>query len=409
MEFRRYNKETDEKAVVRMFEEVGWAEEGPEDLMAWMEGCSAWVALINDEAETTVWTMRGHVLHNGSQLSHANVAAVVCSRLARRQGLAGRLTAEAIADVASDGVAMAGLGMFDQGFYNRLGLGTISPSIVQTFDPADLTVAVRARVPRRLSLDDCEAVHANWMQRRPVHGQVTLYPSALTRGNMLHDKKGFGLGYADGPDGTLSHHIWFNVHSRRGSGPYDVAWIVWNTREQFLELMALIKGLGDQIMAVRMEEPSGIRLQDLLRRPFRRGRIGDGGKFETRADSGSWRQMRILDLPTCLAATHLPGETLRFNLDLADPITNYLRDESPWHGIAGQYVVTLGPESAGEPGHDAALPTLQAGVGAFTRMWLGVLPATGLAVTDDLTGPDELLAALDATIRLPRPTADCDM
>jgi len=409
MDFRLYNKEMDAKAVLRIMEEVGWAEDGPDDLLAWVEGCTAWVALINDEAETSVWTMAGHILHNDSQVSYVNVSAVVCGRLARKQGLAGRLTAEAVASAAANGAAVAGLGVFDQGFYDRLGFGTNTPVISRTFDPADLTVTVRPRVPRRLTADDYEAMHACWMQRRPLHGQITLHPPELTKGNVLHDKNGFGLGYADGPDGALSHHVWFNVYDKRGHGPYWVEWMAWNTSEQFLELMALIKGLGDQLFAVHMKEPYGISLLDMLRAPSRRARISEGGKFETQSCIRPSQQMRILDLPTCLAATHLPSETVRFNLELADPISDYLTEKSPWHGIAGQYVVTLGPESTGAPGHDAALPTLQAGVGAFTRMWLGVLPATGLAITDDLSGPDDLLAALDAAIRLPRPTVDCDL
>jgi hypothetical protein len=35
-----------------------------------------------------------------------------------------------------------------------------------------------------------------------------------------------------------------------------------------------------------------------------------------------------------------------------------------------------------------------------------VRPATGLAITDDLAGPPELLAALDDAFRLPAPTWD---
>ena len=69
-------------------------------------------------------------------------------------------------------------------------------------------------------------------------------------------------------------------------------------------------------------------------------------------------------------------------------------------------MVALGPESSAEPGTDGTLPTLTASVGAFTRMWLGVLPATGLAVTDELEGPQELLEELDWALRLPQPRYD---
>ena len=68
----------------------------------------------------------------------------------------------------------------------------------------------------------------------------------------------------------------------------------------------------------------------------------------------------------------------------------------------------LGSESWAEPGTDSALPTLDTTVNAFSRLWLGVRPATGLAVTDELKGPRELLEALDWVLRLPEPIRDWD-
>ena len=40
---------------------------------------------------------------------------------------------------------------------------------------------------------------------------------------------------------------------------------------------------------------------------------------------------------------------------------------------------------------------------AFSRLWLGTRPATGLAFTDDLRGPQDLLERLDRVVRLPKP------
>jgi len=68
----------------------------------------------------------------------------------------------------------------------------------------------------------------------------------------------------------------------------------------------------------------------------------------------------------------------------------------------------LGLSSVAEPGIDTTLPTLNASVGAFTRMWLGVRPATGLSWTDELSGPEELLEALDRLLCLPDPKPDWD-
>jgi hypothetical protein len=147
---------------------------------------------------------------------------------------------------------------------------------------------------------------------------------------------------------------------------------------------------------VDITEPADVQLQDLVERPL------GSGTFSVSA-SAHW-QVRICDLVGCLQRTHLDCEPVRFNLELSDPIAGYLGGE--WHGLAGEYVVTLGPESRAEPGTRNGLPSLEASVNAFSRMWLGVRPATGLAATGGLAGPEELLRRLDRALRLPTPNWD---
>jgi hypothetical protein len=224
---------------------------------------------------------------------------------------------------------------------------------------------------------------------------------------MMWSKSGFGLGYKDAGGKGFSHHVWLSAESA-GSGPYDVQWLVYQDVPQFLELMALIKSLGDQVRLVKTLEPPGIQMQDLLRRPFQMRNATRTSKLENTMRSLAFWQMRILDLPACLARTKLRGDELRFNLTLSDPIADLLPADAPWRGVAGEYVVTLGPSSGAEPGRDKSLPTLAASVNAFTRMWLGVRPATGLAFTADLAGPASLMEALDASLRLPDPKPDWD-
>ena len=90
------------------------------------------------------------------------------------------------------------------------------------------------------------------------------------------------------------------------------------------------------------------------------------------------------------------------------PIEQYLPDDASWRGTGGDYVVTLGAACGAERGTDAGLPTLTATVNAFTRLWLGVGPPMGLAFTDDLDGPRDLLEQLDHVLRLPAPHPDWD-
>ena len=122
--------------------------------------------------------------------------------------------------------------------------------------------------------------------------------------------------------------------------------------------------------------------------------------------SSAYWQLRLLDLPGALAETAVDAEPARFNLVLSDPIESFLDDGAPWRGVAGDYVVRIGPESRAERGTDRSLPTLSASVNAFSRMWLGVRSATGLSWTDELSGPPDLLAQLDRILRLPTPSPD---
>jgi hypothetical protein len=105
-----------------------------------------------------------------------------------------------------------------------------------------------------------------------------------------------------------------------------------------------------------------------------------------------------------MAGTKLPvAEPARFNLELADPIEKHLDEECEWRGVGGSYVVTFGPQSCAEEGAEDGLPILRASVNAFTRLWLGVAPASGLSITDDFLADAGLIHQLDRALRLPRP------
>ncbi len=417
MELRDYDPNKDRDAVHRIWREVGWLERDKkkEEAMDLVVECGhALVAEVNGEAECLVLTVPGTIRYLDQDLSLSANTGVTTSRVARKQGLASRLTAQAVAADVASGALVAGLGMFEQGYYNQLGFGTGGYEHWIGFDPARLNVGVQARVPRRITSDDWAMAHAARLARFRGHGSCNLNPPEITRADMLWSKtdmlwseNGFGLGYCDGPGGELTHHFWCWVKEVK-SGPYNVEWVSFRTSEQFLELMALIRNLGDQVRLVRMREPQGIQLQDLIEQPFKQYQVSERSKFESRMHATAYWQVRICDLPGCLERTYLRGDEVRFNLTLTDSIERFLDESAPWRGIAGDYVVTLGPSSGAEPGADASLPTLTTSVGAFTRMWLGVRPATGLAITDELSGPPELLERLDRALRLPDPKPDWD-
>jgi hypothetical protein len=409
--FRDYDPNKDKEVVLRIWREVGWLEEGKDKLaevLARFISCGrALVAEIDGAAECLVNTAPGEMRYLDQDLSFAAVLGVTTSRVARKQGLASRLAALAVAQDAADGAHLAGLGVFEQGFYNQLGFGSGGYEHWFAFDPARIRVDVKARVPRRIAVDDWAAVHASRLARLRGHGSLNVFPAVITEGDMIWVDNGFGLGYYDGPNGELTHLIWCQAKGQ--SGPYTVRGMTFQTGGQFLELMALLRSLGDQVRLVWLQEPPGVQLQDLIEQPFKQRQISRRSEYESTVRASAYWQVRICDLAGCLERTHLPGDGVRFNLALTDPIERFLNDDAPWHGLTGDYVITLGPSSGVEPGTDADLPTLTASVGAFTRMWLGVRPATGLAMTDDLAGPPELLRALDLTLRLPDPKLDWDI
>ena len=179
--------------------------------------------------------------------------------------------------------------------------------------------------------------------------------------------------------------------------------MAYQNGNQFLELLALLKNLGDQVRMIHMHEPPGIQMQDFLIQPFRYRQLTEKSKYVNVNKAISYWQLRICDLAGCLAQTHLDGKQIQFNLSLTDPIADVLDDDASWRGIGDEYLVTLGPKSEAKPGQDASLPTLTASVGAFSRLWMGALPASSLAISDELLGPPKLLAALDRLVCLPEP------
>ncbi len=411
MNFRAYDESCDKPAAHRIWYECGWLRDDDTAALDTMLQCSrSHVALIDGDPECLVQTAMGTVRYLKENLPWACVLSVTTSRIARKQSFALKLTAQAIAADVAEGAIVAGLGMFEQGYYDQLGFG--SGGYVRMFgvNPAKLKVKGASRVPTRLTKDDYEAMAANRVRCATYHGSVTTNSPLITRAAIEEGRKrDFGLGFTDGPNGELTHHLWMYMRGKVENGPYSIGWMAWETREQFLELLGLIKNLSDQVHLVWVRETHSLQLQDLIERPFQHRALTTNSDFDNRMRVIAIWQMRICNLAKCLQRTHLSCSTdLRFNLTLSDPIEEHLPNDAPWRGVAGEYVVTLGKASGCEAGSDASLPRLTASVGTFSRLWLGVRPASSLNITDDLEGPRDLLDQLDETLRLPEPETGCD-
>ncbi len=405
---RDIDPEKDRDSVIRIWKEIGWIEKGKEDIFDILleaEGGN-YVAELKGTPECNVTTTTGNLRYMEDDLPLSVVASVLTSQVARRQGLAAKLTAKAIAESAEEGACLSGLGIFDQGFYNQLGYGTGSYENWVFFDPASLIVEKQVKIPTRITKEDWKAVHRSRLNRMKHHGMVDLTHDTDTRLEMIWPSNSFGLGYYD-DKGEISHHIYLRTKNL-DQGPYTVQWMTYQNREQFMELMSVLKSLSDQVHMIIMRESPGIQFQDLLKRPFRHRRITKDSKYENKMVSSAYWQMRILDLDTCIRAFSYSGPPLRFNLSLHDPIENLVEKNASWKGISGDYTVSLGAESRLSQVKRRGLPTLKASVNAFTRMWLGVRYASALVMTDELEAPPSLLRELDQVIRLPRPHTDWD-
>jgi GNAT superfamily N-acetyltransferase len=261
IKFRDYDAGRDKAAVLRIWREVAWLkgdDRKREESLARFVTCGrARVAEVDGEAECLINTAPGTLRYIDRDLSFSGVMGVATSRVARKQGLASRLLASTLAQDAADGALVAGLGIFEQGFYNQLGFGNGGYEHWFVFDPAQLRVDVRARIPRRVTQDDWEAMHKSRLARWRGHGSLSFTPPEVTEIDVALTDGGFGLGYYDGSDGELTHHIWCRAQGEHG--PYSVRWMSYQTPGQFLELMALIHNLSDQVRQVQMCEPMGSR------------------------------------------------------------------------------------------------------------------------------------------------------
>lgn len=409
MEILDYDHSRDFEAVKRILYEVGWLED-EDDASAFEAEARAsrgFVYPIEGQAESAVFTVPGSLRHGDADLEMTAFTGVVTSRVARKLGAATRLTARALAVGVEVGSEVAALTTFDQGYYERLGFGTGAYENRIRFDPATLRVDRSFRPPRRLTAENWRDIYQAMHARQRGHGSIVMNADGGLKAELSSYKaaKTIGLGYYDGTDGTLSHFL-FGQTSEGENGPYRIRWFAYRSAEQLMELLALIRSLGDQVYSVAMEEPPGIQFQDLLDQPARNRDIGEGSRHAYAHTTRAHAQFRILDVPKCLAKTHLDAHGVTFNLKLSDPVAEHLRAETPWRGVAGDYVATLGEDCSAEQGWSRRLATLQASVGAFSRLWLGVRSASSLAVTDDLRGDDALLGQLDRALRLPQPHFD---
>lgn len=404
--YREYRGD-DFAAVKQIWKECGWIDDDEEGelIRDFIAGSDVLVGTIDDNPECCAISTPGSLQYAQSSLRLGGVSGVTTSHVSRQLGFARKLTARLLARQANDGHAVSGLGMFDQGFYNKVGFGNGSYEFMTEFDPSTINLRSEFRPPKRLTVDDYAAIHEAMVSRRLGHGNVRLNAKEILKAELKWLEKPFGLGYFDGPNGELTHFIFGSMKGEHG--PYSINWRAYQTNDQLIELLALIKSLGDQVNVIRTLEMAEFPLQDLLSKPIRTRRASLGGNFSQKSQSLAYWQLRMLDPTVCISRLRTPVD-VTFNLVLQDPVTPELEPtealaNGPWRGVGGNYIVQLGSQSNIVPGSDNRLETITSSVNAFSRLWIGSASASSLVITEDFRGPATLIEQLDDAVRLPKP------
>jgi predicted acetyltransferase len=138
LEYRAFNFSKDIKAIKRIWREIGWVtEDVPEQAMDIIFAVDdTVVGCINGNPECSVLAQSGTMRLDQTDLPLSVIAAVTTSRIGRGLGFAQNLTAWQLARGAKKGAAVAALGMFDQGFYNKVGFGTGAYTNEFAIDPS---------------------------------------------------------------------------------------------------------------------------------------------------------------------------------------------------------------------------------------------------------------------------------
>ena len=404
MKFRNYDEKKDKNAIYEVLKECGWIKDAKDKyLTLHIKNANTIVSEIDNRAEAVAVSVYGNIKYQNNTLPFSAITGVAVGLIARKRGLAKKLTAKRIQLDALNGAAVVGLSFFDQGFYDKLGFATGAYQNIIHFSPISLKIDRKIPLPKRLSKKDWKIIHKNRLVRKKLHGAVDL-PEFVTKADVSYEKDDFGLGFFN-EKGKLTHHIWLGGKGKV-EGPYNVRYLAYQNYEQFLDLLAVIRNFGEQIMSVKIYEPPHIQMQDFIKTPELYRNITQKSKFENKIETGAWTQMRILDLKKCISATKIDSDEITFNLDLFDPIKNFLDKNDKWHGLSGKYIVTFGKKSFIEKGYKKDLPVMKASIAAFSRFWFGIHKASYLTISNELQAPEELLTILDKKFIVPVPYFD---
>ena len=395
--------------VAALHKDAGWNLEldgFDEGLRFHVPDCTVRVAADDERVHSAVLGAEGQFRYLDRTLRLSAITGVLTASWARRRGYAGRLLAELLEEEQQRGAVVASLGVFDQGFYNRYGFGNMGRDPVLVLNPSAI------RVPRKvsgalgaagtrivpISHRDDDEVYAAHIRRYTGHGACTIVKRGFIQGFLRYaGEQSFGLGIAVG-DRLVAHFF-----GRRVSEEHvDLFWLCADTQEYYIQLLALLRTLSDQLTQVKIVMPPDVMVYDFLERPLQWG-VVHRHSFD---DLLFW-QLRVLDVVRAVEAVSIPlASPLRFVAEISDPIVAH--SPSGWRGCAGEYTMSIGLESRCVRGAEVGLSRVRMSIGAFSRFWSGAASARALACSDEFAAEDALLERLTREYCVPRPRRDCD-
>ncbi len=418
LDLAAFDFDRDIESVLRIWRETGWhdGEDRTERLIKEFfqanDGRSL-VARLNGEAESVVHQTLGSMRYGNApdhrELSIGTITAATTSRIARKLLAASRLTARAVAELGDEGAVVALLGMFEQGFYDRFGFG-VGPYEHKVWAyPGSLRVPAEYKTPERFDFDNhADELHEAVLSRHRTHGGVVIGGERSSNAAVNLDHEVTIYGYRT--DGAISH--WMAVEHNDENGPDRVVAWAYERPEQCLELLRLIQEWGDQVDLIGFIEPVWMQAQDLDAEPGHNSRRTKGSKVHVRTEADAWWQIRILDLQACISAMAPVSEPFDVVVEIDDPVADHLVESGfsgSWKPLTGVWRFSFGDTHSVQRLPSGGEVTLVTSINALSRWWLGVMPASALAVMGQMDADVQTLALLDSlTAHLPRPQPGWD-
>ena len=170
-----YDEDLHRAGAQLVWHDCGWSDKVDECelLDTFFKLGPSWVGIRDETVQSIVHTAAATIRYQETDIPLQAVTGVTTALQARRGGLAAKTLGHAMAAGVANGAIVSALGIFDQGYYDRLGYGSLDIMRFIRFDPKDIRGAAIHRSPHRFSESDIEDIHnarsRRWLQIGRAH------------------------------------------------------------------------------------------------------------------------------------------------------------------------------------------------------------------------------------------------